>query len=241
MTESKAALEEGRESPRHGFQGDRMPVRPGSVFPRAVTLALSRETGSRGSSIARRAGRKLGWQVYDQELLQYVANEGPLRQELVEQLSPQAVQWVEERLDYLLREQALSQHPSLVQLARSILALGAQGKVVLIGRGAGTLLPAASTLHVRVVAPLADRIGYQAQRSRLTAEEAVEQVRVRDKQRAEFLATHFHRQATDIYQYDLVLNSSLLGEDVCAELIAQAALAKQAAWQLTPGAAEEKG
>jgi len=241
MTESKAALEEGRESPRHGFQGDRLPVRPGSVLPVAVTLALSRETGARGSSIARRAGRKLGWQVYDQELLQYVANEGPLRQELVEQLSPQAVQWVEERLEHLLHEQALSQHPSMVQLARSILALGAQGKVVLIGRGAGALLPPASTLYVRVVAPLADRIGYQAQRLRLTVEEAVEQVRVRDKQRTEFLATHFHRQSSDIYQYDLVLNSSLLGEDTCAELITQAALAKQAAWLLTPGASEDKG
>ena len=47
-------------------------------------------------------------------------------------------------------EQNVSQHPSVVRLARVILALAAQGGVVLIGRGAGLLLPAETTLHVRV-------------------------------------------------------------------------------------------
>jgi cytidylate kinase len=221
--------EEPRESPRHGFQGDRAPARVEGHVPSGLTVALSREAGSRGGTIGRRVARKLGWQVYDQELLEYVAHEGPLRQEFVEQLSPAAVAWVEERLEQLLHEQTVSQHPSVVQLTRTILALGSQGNVVLIGRGAGALLPLATTLHVRVVAPLADRIAYMSQWLRLTVEEAAERVRLRDSRRAEFLATHFHRQPGDVYQYDLLLNSSLLGEDVCADLIAQAARAKLAA------------
>ena len=40
---------------------------------------------------------------------------------------------------------------------RVILALGAQGEVLLVGRGAGCLLPREATLHVRIVAPLEDR------------------------------------------------------------------------------------
>jgi len=55
--------------------------------------------------------------------------------------------------------------------------------------------------------------------------------RVRDQRRAAFIATHFHRQPSDVYQYDLLLNSSFLGEEVCAELIAAAARAKLAALQ----------
>ena len=51
-----------------------------------------------------------------------------------------------------------------------------------------------------------------------------------ESRRAEFLSTHFHRHPADVYLYDLLLNSSLLGEDLCAELIAQAARAKFAAW-----------
>jgi cytidylate kinase len=98
--------------------------------------------------------------------------------------------------------------------------------VVLIGRGAGSLLPRATTLHVRVLAPLEDRVAYMSQWLRLTRQEAAERVRQADERRAEFLATHFHRPPTDLYQYDLLLNSGLLGEELCAELIVRAARAK---------------
>src|SRR5262249_44369145 len=143
-----------------------------------------------------------------------------------EGLTPAATAWVAARLELLLREQNLSQHPSVISLARVILALGARGEVVLIGRGAGCVLPRETTLNVRVVAPLAERIAYMAQWLRLTVEEATEKVRLRDERRAEFITTHFHRNPADVQQYALLLNSSLLGEDVCAELIAQAARAR---------------
>jgi cytidylate kinase len=194
-----------------------------------LTIAVSREAGARGVTVARRVGRKLGWQVYAQELLDYMAQEGQARADVAEHLSPEAIRWSEERLQQLLREQVLSQHPSVMDVARVILALGVQGNVVLVGRGAGCILPAATTLHVRVVAPLADRIAYISQSQRLTIEAATETVRLRDSRRADYLSTHFHRQPTELYQYDLLLNSSLLGEELCAELIMQAARAKQAA------------
>jgi hypothetical protein len=69
---------------------------------------------------------------------------------------------------------------------------------------------------------------------RLSQEEATERVRLRDERRATFLNTHFHRQPGDIQQYDLVLNSGTLGEDVCAELIARAARARAEAFPTPP-------
>jgi cytidylate kinase len=218
------------ESPQHGFRGGRLPAGPAPSVPASLTVALSRESGSRGGSIARRAGAKLGWQVYSQELLEFVAQEGAHRQEILDNLSPAAAAWVDAELDRLLRAEELSRHPSLLAMARMVLALGATGEVVLVGRGAGYLLPRASTLHVRIVAPREERIAYMSQWLRLTRDEAAEQVQIRDDRRAAFLSMHFHRQAADFYQYDLLLNSSLLGEDLCAELIAQAARAKFAAW-----------
>jgi cytidylate kinase len=194
--------------------------------PASLTIAISREAGSRGGSIARRVGSKLGWQVYTQDLLEYIAQEGSLHHDMVQAVPPDAARWASERYDKLLREQNLSQHPSVGNIARIILALGAQGNVILLGRGAGSILPAASTLHVRIFAPVTDRIAYMSQWLRLTPQEAAEQVRLRDARRAEFLETHFHRSPGDIYHYDLLLSSSLLGEELCAELIAQAAQAK---------------
>jgi cytidylate kinase len=214
------------QTPRHGFQGNRVP-RPVVAVPVGVSIAISREAGARGGTIGRRVGRKLGWQVYDQEVLEYMANEGTARQDLLSAQGEAVSRWVEEQLGRIPRGEEGAAGPGVHSLARVILALAAQGQVVFIGRGAGCMLPAASTLKVRVLAPLNDRIAYLSEWLRLTREEAAERVRLRDRRRLEFLQTRFHHDPNDVYQYDLALNSSLLGEEVCAELIAQASRAKR--------------
>jgi cytidylate kinase len=214
------------EAPRHGMRGKAQGRLP--KVPAALTIAVSREAGSRGGTIARRVGRKLGWQVYNQELLDYIAQEGAFTEGVLANLPGDAARWSEEHLQDLLRDKQLSAHPSVLDLARIVLALAAQGEAVLLGRGAGYILPRATTLHIRIIAPLEDRIAYMSQWLRLTMEEAAEQVRLRDRNRGEFLGVHFHRQPSDVYQYDLLLNSSLLGEELCVDLIAQAARAKLA-------------
>jgi cytidylate kinase len=215
-----------RRPPLHGFQGDRGAAPAPPSLPAALTIAFSRESGARGSTIGRRVGRKLDWPVYDQELLEYMAQDTVARQGMLDNLAPAAAAWVEAQLQQLMREQNISQHPSIQHLARVVLALGAQGEAVLIGRGAGFILPRASTLHVRMVAPLDERVAYMSEWLRLTRDEAAEKVRVRDLRRNEFISTHFHRNPDDVHQYDILLNASLLGEEVCAELIAQAARAR---------------
>ncbi len=216
-------LDELGESPLHGFQGDRGQETLLRTVPAGLTISVSREAGARGGSIARRAGRKLGWQVYDQELLEYMAQEATVRQGVIENLTGPAANWIKTRLQELMGMEDLSLQPFLLNLARVVLSLGARGEVVLIGRGSGCILPADSTLNVRVVAPLKERVAYMSQGLRLTEKEAAERVRLRDQRRAEFIETHFHRRSDDVHHYDLVLNSSLLGEELCAELIAQAA------------------
>ena len=226
--------EEVGESPRHGFQGDRgAPPAPRSG-PAALCIALSREAGARGSTIARRVGRKLGWQVYDQELLEYMAQEANVSQEVMSAPSATPADWAENRLKHLIQEYSLPEHPSLLNLVRVMLALGAQGQAILIGRGSGCVLPRATTLNVRIIAPLDERIAYMGQWLRLTREEATERVKMRDERRTEFILNNFHRDPNDVHQYDMILNSSLLGEDVCAELIVQAVRSRAAQLTVTP-------
>jgi cytidylate kinase len=208
------------QGPLHGYRGEPAPA--ARRWPHGLTVAVSREAGARGGSIAGRVGRKLGWQVYDHDLLEYLTQDETAFQDL----PADAREWVDLRLDQLLRARALSDDPAVVHLAKVVLALGAQGEVVLVGRGAGFILPPATTLHVRVVAPRTDRVAYLSQHLRLTQEEAAEEVQRRDARRAEFLLTHLHGRPQDPYPYDLLVNSSRLGEDPCAELIARAARIK---------------
>jgi cytidylate kinase len=214
------------EGPLHGFRGEPEGRTTSSDIPAAPSIAMGRQAGARGGSLGRRVGRMLGWEVYGRDLLEYILREEACRWEILERLTPAGLEWVEKRLDHLRTHQEISQDVSVLEMARIVLALGARGEAVFIGRGAGYILPAPSTLHVRVVAPLADRETYMAQWLRLTLDEAAEQVRLRDVQRSEFLATHFGRPEGEVDNYDLVLNSRLLGEEMCADLVVRAVRAK---------------
>src|SRR5262245_49137985 len=206
-------------APRHGYRGSH-----GGVLARpdglpGLSITLSREAGARGGSIARRVGEKLGWQVYDQELLEYMAQNPVVRQGTAEALPPAGAAWAARRLEELERRYGVRRHADVLHLAEVALALAAGGQVVLIGRGGGCILPEATTLNVRVVAPLPERVAYMGQWLRLPGPEAAECVRQRDERREEFLQRHFDRHPGEVHQYDVVINSSLLGEEGCAELI----------------------
>jgi cytidylate kinase len=218
--ESTAKAEVG---PLHGYRGETAPART-NCLPTGLTIAVSRESGARGGSIARRVGRKLGWQVVDQELLEFLAQD----EQALQELPAEAREWADERLDQLLRAGILSNDAGVVALSRAVLLLGSQGEVVMIGRGAGYILPPATTLHVRIIAPEAERIAYMSQWLRLTEEEAAAEVRRRDTRRGEFLSTQLGCASDDPYPYDLILNSARLGEEPSAELIARAARGKLA-------------
>ena len=112
------------------------------------------------------------------------------------------------------------------EFARVILALGATGEVIIVGRGAGHILPRETTLHVRFIAPRADRVTYLTHWLRLTPPEAEAQINLRDERRTQFLLEQLNSDPTDTINYDMVLNTSRLTEEQCAELVAQAARAK---------------
>src|SRR5262245_61450753 len=209
MEESTAAESE-RESPLHGFQGDRQPAESSS-FPLGPAIAISREVGARGGAIARRLGHKLGWQVFDSDMLEYSAQDPTACASLLAELPPEAPAWIDERMHELRQNHILTADPSFEREARLILTLGAHGEVIFVGRGAGFLLPRKTTLHARMIAEQEDRISYMSQWLRLSREEAAEQVRQREIQRAKFLATCFQLPENGIL-YDMILNSSTLGE-----------------------------
>jgi cytidylate kinase len=206
--------------PHHGDRGETAVKSP--RFPRTLTIAVSRQTGSRGGSIAQRVGRKLGWQVVDQDLLEFMTQQGSTG----DHQTAAAREWADRRLNELRQKGMLEADKSEVQMARMILTLGAVGEVVLVGRGAGHLLPAASTLHVRVVAPRTERIAFFSQWQRLTPADAEREVDLRDARRCQYMLDHFNIDANDPVNYDLVLNSSMMGEDMCAVAIADVAKAK---------------
>lgn len=213
------------EAPLHGFRGDEASSDQDELIPLGPSIAITRETGARGGTIGRRVGKRLGWQVYDQETIQFLSNDPSSLLEVPPSLMEKAGQWIETQMESLAARHALKGDPTLEGVIRVVLNLAVRGNVVLIGRGAGFFLPSGSRLHVRLVAPLPERVSYISQWLRLTPSEAEERARQRDQQRAEYLQSVLGSNPNDVRNYDMVLSSHELGEDLCVDLISQAARA----------------
>jgi cytidylate kinase len=102
---------------------------------------------------------------------------------------------------------------------------------VIVGRGAAQLLPTATTLRVRLVAALEDRIGVMSRLLGLSRPEAVRYVEKTDRERDLFVRHNFHKDPADARLYDLVLSTSRFSVPETAEIIIEALRRLQARWQ----------
>lgn len=211
--------------PLHGYRGSPASAAAGER-PRGLTVAISREAGARGGSIARRVGRLLGWPVYDQDSLALLARDDAARRELLAEVPGPAAAWADHQATTVAGGIDGTDASELVKL---VFALAARGEVVIVGRGAGVLLPGESTLNVRVIAPHAERVAYLAQWLRMTTDEAAAELAARDRVRAALHAALTGKAASDPTQYDIILNSGRLGEAGCADMIVSAIKSKHLA------------
>src|SRR5262249_28873931 len=122
-----------------------------------------------------------------------------------------------------LREEYYApQEAYLDHLAKLIEAIGHAGESVIVGRGAGFILPRSETLSVRVIAPLKYRAQRLAERLHVSTRTARRAARDLDHRPQRFARTMYRVNAADPHNYDLVLDSASLGAAICAELIVRA-------------------
>jgi cytidylate kinase len=190
---------------------------PAPVLDWAV--ALSREAGTPGTSVAREVGDRLGWAVYDHELLERIAQEMGLRTALLEGIDERRQSWLTECLEALAAEKQVTETGYVHRLTEVLFSLALHGRCVIVGRGAPHVLPARTTLRVRLVGDKNDRIAAAAQRFCRTPQEAARWVDKTDRDRSEFVQDHFNRDPTDPRNYDLVLNTSRWSVAECADFI----------------------
>jgi cytidylate kinase len=214
--------------PVHGYRGE-APTPPPPSRPRGLSVAISREAGARGGSVARKVGELLGWQVFDQESLDYLVKNDTARGQFLAEVPDTAKAWASAHFARLRNKQKLpaATDPGTAAMIELMLAVAARGDAVILGRGAGFLLPAETTVHVRVVAPLESRVAYFAQWLRLPREEAAAEVTARDVRRGEYLKATLGRDPADPTGYDAVVNAERLGIEGTAQFIQWAVRTKQ--------------
>jgi len=198
------------------------PAEPASSAPPGFTITLEREAGCPGASVAREVGARLGWSVYDHELLERIAEETGRRVHLLESVDERHQGWVLEAIQGFALDQRVSESFYTRHLIETVLSLGANGRCIIVGRGATHILPGASTLRVRLVGALEDRIADVRKRLSVSREEAARWVERTHHDRTRFVKDHFRKDPANPDHYDLILNTSRWSVGECADLIVQA-------------------
>jgi cytidylate kinase len=193
-----------------------------------VSVTISRQAGSRGAEIAHAVGARLGWPVYDNELLRRIAEEKGLNMRLLERMDERCASWLEEVIAGFSTKPGPTEGTYMKQLLELLVSLGQIGHCVIVGRGAGYVLPPATTVRVRVVAARGLRLAKTERRKGLSKAEAERWVDQTDADRVRFVRSHFNRDPHDPLNYDLILNSGRYGTEECADLIVHAARLREA-------------
>jgi cytidylate kinase len=222
-----------------GGEEDREPEASPRAVARFQNLCISREAGAGGGAIARLVGQRLGWKVFDHELLEAIAHRMELPIDDVRSFDELAPSVVQDWLLPLREEHYAPQEAYLDHLAKLIEAIGRAGESVLVGRGAGFMLPRETTLSVRIIAPLRVRSLRLAERMGVSVRTARRAAKDLDRRRAQFDRTMHRMDSADPHCYDMVLDSSSLSLEITAEVIVQAIVAGRPEFERTgsnPGA-----
>ena len=198
---------------------------------RAVTI--SRQAGCGALMVAGKLAAYLqqhaphestAWTVFDRELMDKVLADHNLPSYLAKFLPEDRSSQIEDTLADIF-----GVHPPaekiVQQTAETLLQLAELGNVILVGR-AGNIVTAKlpHVLHVRLVAPLDERIERICRDDKKSPAAARRFCVEAEQARTRYLQTYFHADINDPLHYHLILNTSRVGYENAARIIGDALL-----------------
>lgn len=181
-------------------------------------VTISRPVGTGGAEVARGLVERLGWPLFDREVLNHMAQNDQVRAQIYANMEERDITWIDALVEWVLHGES-RRDDYVRRLTETILALARQGPGIFLGRGADMILPQDHGLRVRLEAPLDQRIHRHAELTKVDLRVARVQVSRIDHERAAFFRKHFHREAEDNSRFDLVLNLGRMSRTEAVELI----------------------
>jgi hypothetical protein len=182
-------------------------------------VAISREAGVDASEIAEAIASKIGWKMFDRELLDYMVENYHWSRVALGHVDERTVSWFHETFGNWLDKQLVSQAAFVHRLGKIVLLAAQHESMVFVGRGAQFILPRAVGLAVRIIAPRMQRVQRIIKRRQVSRRDAERFIDETDKGRADFVKRYFHHDLADAHLYDLVINLEHTPRDGAVELI----------------------
>ncbi len=188
------------------------------------TITISREFGCEAfpvtSILKEKLEKKSGkpWQVMDKALLEEVAKNHQLSEELLKNLGEKNSFLDDMISTFSPRWKSDKDHYKL--LCKQITALATSGNVILVGRGSAILAQQMENCyHFRLIAPQSFKVRSIAKRLNMSAEEAEKMIARKQHQRDDFVKDFLNRDVKDMNLYHLVFNNGKNSAEKIAETI----------------------
>ncbi|HEY8965837.1 MAG TPA: cytidylate kinase-like family protein [Candidatus Methylacidiphilales bacterium] len=204
--------------------------RTAALYDVNPVVTLSREEGSGGEEIARKAAElltarthgKREWLVLDDLFAEAIVRDHRLPRRIRSFLTEEETSQVENVIEELLGLHP-DRHVLVEKMIETILHLAKIGNVIFVGRASHiVLMGVPEARHVRIVGELDHRAERLTALTGLSLDEARDRARRIDKARMKFIGHYFHRDIRDPHGYDMVLNTDRLSVNEAAHLVAEA-------------------
>ena len=173
-------------------------------------ITITRSVGALGDAVAAELAKHLHWHVFDKEIVDFIARDSHVRQDLVRELDERSQSLIHDTVQrLLLMAEGISfgneeYHEALL---RTLAYIATRGKAIIVGRGSAYALHGEPGLHVRIVASEERRMDRLAKRWLITPEEARRRLHQIDAERRSFIQHHFRQSLDDLRFYDATFNT----------------------------------
>lgn len=191
-------------------------------------ITISREFGSGGHSIGEAVAKKLGYRFFDRELVNQVAERSGFSPEFIEESG----EYASAKNSLLFAIATANQYTMngismldklYIEQTKIIEEIAQEGSCVIVGRCADYILREyRNCLHVFIHADMKSRAKRIVERFGEQERPAEKRLNEKDQRRKVYYKNYTGRTWGQAQNYDLCLNSGVLGSERCVELIAAA-------------------
>lgn len=195
-------------------------------------VTVSREYGAGGSEFAALLGARLGWYVFDQDLIGRVAERLHLKAGIVQQRDEQPPGWFARiaatllvappESPMVLETSGILTPDSIAQAAHAAIVEAAQTPpVVIVGHGAQYIFrDRPGTLQIRLTGTVESRVPRIIARDGGTEPEAAAHARRMDGQRQAYVQRYYHHNWADHLLFDAQFNTGRMTMEAVVSTVA---------------------
>lgn len=182
-------------------------------------VTISRSAGLPGDTLADRLHDRLGWPVFDRDLLRTMAGDDACREQVFSVLDERAEHWLQAFVRGFMQQTFVGREAYFNRLVETVAALSRTAPGIFIGRGVDMILPRHVGIRIRLSASRAYCAAAYAREHNLTPDAAMREIEAVERDRARFIKQNFHVLPDESSRFDLIVNMEHISVDEAVDFV----------------------